>query len=112
VDAALPGEHGALVALSSGSGAGLVEAAVTVAEQGTADLWPMHGEHRVDVHLVPEDVTAVPLTVQAAGGHSRVEVDCHAGHGLQHVEGVEVECELLPLLGFDEHRELVPELPP
>jgi hypothetical protein len=52
-------------------------------------------------------VSAVTLTVQAAGGYARVEVGVNGGHRLQHVEGVQIERERLSLAGAHAHSELI-----
>src|SRR5690606_32234539 len=91
VAAALPGEHGAVVAGGAGGGAGLAEAAPAVAQRAAGDVGEAQVEPGQDEQFVPEDVSAVGLAVQAAGGDSGVQVGGVRGEGLQQVEDVQVD---------------------
>ena len=95
VRAGLPRVHGAGPARGLGVGAGLVETPVAVHQQAAGDLGAAQREHGVDVDLVPEDVAAVALAVQAARPHGGVQVPAAAVGRLEHVERVQVQRELL-----------------
>ena len=68
--------------------AGLTEAPVAVHEQLPGDLGQPEVEEGVDVELVPEDMPAVCLAIEAAGGHAGVEIGRVARADLQDVRDV------------------------
>lgn len=74
VASALPRVQRAAPAERPSGSAGLVEAPVTVAQQGTGDLGEVQVEVRQHEQLVPEDMTAVRLAVQSSGRYADVEV--------------------------------------
>ncbi len=62
---------------------------VPVGQQGPGDLGEVQVQIGQHEQLVPEDVTAVRLAVQAAGGHADVQVGGVRREGLQQVEQVQ-----------------------
>lgn len=69
----------------------------------------MGGDHRQDEQFVPEDVTAVPLAVQAAGGDAGVDLRRVRRERLQQVEEVQVEHQLRVRVGVQTHTEPLPQ---
>ena len=91
VGAALPGEHRPCVARLAGGPARLRQAPEAITEQRAGQLRQVEGQEREDEQLVPEDVAAIGLPVQASGRHADIEVDRVVGDRLQQVEDVEVD---------------------
>ena len=71
VAAALPGEHRTVVARLLRGPPRLSQPPVAVAKQRAGESRQPQVEEREDEELVPEDVAAVGLSVQAAGRHAR-----------------------------------------
>ena len=112
VRAALPGEHRPLVACLSGRRAGLVHAPVAVHQELARYLGQPEVEERIDIELVPEDVPAVGLAVQAPGRDAGVEVGGVRRADLEDVRDVQPEQELDPIVFRDPHVAELPELVP
>src|SRR4051794_24946477 len=74
VGTTLPGEHHSRVAGLFSRRAGLVHATVPVHQESARNLRQPEVQKRVDVELIPEDVSAIGLTVETASGNARVEV--------------------------------------
>src|SRR3546814_8782585 len=62
--------------------------------QGSADRGEVCTDDGEDEQLVPEDVAAVALAVQTAGGDSGVDLDGVGRDGGEQVVGVQVEDQL------------------
>lgn len=93
VAAALPGVHGAGEADRLGGRDSVFQPAVAVGQQSAGDLGEVEVEVAQDEELVPEDVAAVGLAVQAPGGYAGVEFGGVRGEGLQDLEEVQAEDE-------------------
>ncbi len=93
VAAALPREHRPALPRRAGRGTRLWQAAVSVEQQGPRDLRQTARHERHDVELVPEDVPAIGLAMEAPSGHAHVKVDDVRRSDLDRVEGVQPQHE-------------------
>ena len=112
VRAALPGEHRPFVAGLAGGGTGLIQSPETIQEQRAGDLRQPEVEERVDIEVVPEDVSPVRLAVQTAGGGARVEVGRVWGANLEDVQDVKADQKLDPVIVRYLHVARVPQFVP
>ena len=112
VAAALPGVHRPAVAGLVGRVPSLADPPVAVQQQPPGDLRQPAVEEGVGEELVPEDVPAVRLAVEAAGGDAGVVVGGLPRAHLQQVRGVEAQQELDPLLARQLDVAHLPELVP
>ena len=99
VGPALPREHRAPAADVARRLAGLRQPPPPVEQQRPRQFGHPQVQVREDEHVVPEDVAAVGLTVQATRRDADVEVDAVRGQRLQQVEQVQVQHEVGPLSG-------------
>ena len=90
VAAALPGEHRTVVACLLRRPPRLSQPPVAVAEQRAGEPEQPKTQKRDYEELVPEDVAAVRLSVQAPGRHARVDRGSVTREGLQKMEDVKV----------------------
>src|SRR3546814_5078854 len=112
VAAALPREAGSGEAGGTGGVAGSGESAPAVVEQGSADRGEVCTDDGEDEQLVPEDVAAVALAVQTAGGDSGVDLDGVGRDGGEEVVGVQVGVQLCVALCVELDAEVPPQSPP
>jgi len=94
VGTGLPWEGRAVETEVPGMLLGHSQAPPPVGEQGPGHVRLTHVDHGQDEQLVPEDVAAVALTVQTAGGDACVPQGQVGGQGLGRVEQVGAHCEL------------------
>src|SRR3546814_1302561 len=80
--------------------------------QGSADRGEVCTDDGEDEQLVPEDVAAVALAVQTAGGDSGVDLDGVGRDGGEQVVGVQVEDQLCVALCVELDAEVPPQSPP
>jgi hypothetical protein len=88
---ALPGVHRSGEAGLAGGPAGFRQTPVAVQEERPDQFREVKVQIGEDEQLVPEDVTAVGLTVQAAGGNADIEVEDVPRSRLEKMEDMEVE---------------------
>ncbi len=112
VAAALPRVHRPAVAACARGLPGLADPSVAVHEQSPRDQRQPVVEEGVDEELVPEDVPAIRLAVEAACGHAGVVVRGLPRAHLQQVCGVEAQQELDALLARERDVADLPELVP
>ncbi len=112
VAAALPRVHRPAIAGFQCGGARLAQPPEAIHEQPPRDLRQAKVEERVHVELVPEDVPAVGLPVQAAGGDARVLVGREPRADLQEVRDVQAKQELHPLVAGNADVAHLPEVLP
>jgi hypothetical protein len=110
--AALPGEHGAAEAGLVGGRTRLAETAIAVHQEASGDLGHPIVEKRIHVQLVPEDMSAVGLSVEPAGRNPGIDVGRVTGAHLQQMTGVQVQQTLHLLIRWHLQVRHPPELLP
>ncbi len=113
VTAALPGIHRTPVPRLFGIPASLIEPAVAVPQEGTSDIGNAKVQDRKGEQLVPEDVPAIGLAVEAAGRDANIQIDTGRGNALQEVKQMKAQDILGRVVVLDGDVASLPEaLPP
>ncbi len=112
VAAALPGVHRPLVAACAGRRAGLADPPEAVQDQRPRYQGQPEVEEGIDEELVPEDVPAVCLAVEAASRDAGVVVGGEPRADLEEMRGMEAQQELDALLPRKLRVADLPELVP
>ena len=112
VASALPRIHRPAVAGLLRAGARLADPPVAIHQQASRDLRQTEVQKRIHVELVPEDVTAVRLTVQSTGRDAGVVMRRQSRAHLQQMRDVQAKQELHPPLSGQPHVADLPQLIP
>jgi hypothetical protein len=112
VAAALPRVHRAPVAGLARGGPGLAETSEAVHQQRAGDIGKAEVQEGIDIELVPEDVPAIGLAVEASRRDTGVPVGRVARTDLQDVGNVEAQQELDAIVPRQPHVARTPQLIP